>query len=121
MRHQLFYFLLGLLCLTISIYVLRIKDPFISFGSLSGKTTASIVDEYTKILGKKKTKQLKKDLKVCNKEKDKTITEDELKDIIDKYPEIKGKKEKQILEDLGELCYEDEDEEEDDEEDEDDE
>ena len=113
MRHQLFYFLLGSLCLTISIYVLRIKDPFISFGSVSGKTTESIVDEYAKILGKKKTKQLKKDLKVCNKEKDKTITEDELKDIIDKYPEIKGKKEKQILEDLGELCYEDEDKEED--------
>ena len=54
MRHQLFYLLLGSLCLTISIYFLRIKDSFISFGSISGKTTSSIVDEYKKILGEKK-------------------------------------------------------------------
>ena len=64
MRHQLFYLLLGSLCLIISIYVLRIKDSFISMGSMGSKDlTGPVVDKYSL--------KMKKDLSKLNCKKGK--------------------------------------------------
>lgn len=73
MRHQLFYLLLGSLCLIISIYVLRIKDSFISMGSMGSKDlTTPVIDKY---YGK-----MKKDLSKLNCKKSKKSKDDDEED-----------------------------------------